>query len=439
MLAQNDAPTDNWPAPVVPADVTVPALVLNVGSMALHHGSVGIIRSLGRMGVPVYAVVEDRFTPSAVSRYLTGAFVWDTRGLDCQHLLEGLTTIGQRLNQPTVLIPTSDLASVLIAENADILRRWFLFPDQATKLPRTLADKRELYRLCERLGVPFPLTVFPKSVDGIHQFVARAGYPVVVKAGEPWSLPAGARTTSIASCSRDLAAIIKATESQGWSNLLVQEYIDPAGGEDWFYHGYRNDQSGYAMSFTGRKLRSYPVTAGPTTLGKAVANERLCHQAENLLKAISYAGVCDLDYRLDSRDGQFKLLDFNPRIGAQFRLFEADGLDLPRALYLDLTGNDVPPCKPINDRIFVAEFHDLAASLAQFRRGKLGLREWKSSLAGNRELAWFSRDDLRPFLAMCLRLSVRVGQRLLRLKQGASSVVNRTPQFVRTGNGGIRR
>jgi hypothetical protein len=49
--------------------------------MALHHGSVGIIRSVGRMDVPVYAIVEDRFTPAAVSRYLPGAFLWDTHGL----------------------------------------------------------------------------------------------------------------------------------------------------------------------------------------------------------------------------------------------------------------------------------------------------------------------------------------------------------------------
>jgi predicted ATP-grasp superfamily ATP-dependent carboligase len=399
--------------------------------MALHHGSVGIIRSLGRMGVPVYAVVEDRFTPSAVSRYLSGAIVWDTRRLDEPRLLEGLSLIGQRLNQPTVIIPTSDLASVLIAENADVLRRWFLFPDQPAKLPRTLADKRELYRLCERLGAPYPLTVFPTSLDDVYQFVGRAGFPVMVKAGAAWLLPAGARTTSIAWCARDLAAIVKATPSEGWSNLLVQEYIDPAGGEDWFYHGYRNGKSDCALSFTGRKLRSYPVAAGPTTLGKAVANERLCRQAEKLLKTISYAGVCDLDYRFDSHDGQYKLLDFNPRIGAQFRLFESCGLDLPRALYLDLTGKKIPPCKPINDRVFVTEFHDLAASLAQLRRGKLGFREWKSSLAGNRELAWFSRDDWMPFLVMCLRLSVRVGQRLLRLKEAAAAVVDRTPRFVR--------
>ena len=48
----------------------VPALILKVGQYPLHSGGVGAIRTLGRMGVPVYATAEDRFTPAAVSRVL---------------------------------------------------------------------------------------------------------------------------------------------------------------------------------------------------------------------------------------------------------------------------------------------------------------------------------------------------------------------------------
>jgi len=80
------------------SDATVPVLVLKVGRYVLHHGAVGIIRTLGSMGVPVYSVVEDRFTPAAVSRYLTGALVWETCGLDAQRLLEGMALIGEWLN-----------------------------------------------------------------------------------------------------------------------------------------------------------------------------------------------------------------------------------------------------------------------------------------------------------------------------------------------------
>ncbi len=421
-----------------PPEDAVPVLVLNVGRMVLHHGNVGIIRSLGRMGVPVYAVLEDRFTPAAVSRYLAGAFLWNTRRLDAQRFLEGMTVIGRRLGRPTVVIPTGDVAAALLAEHAADLRRWFLCPDQPAALPRTLANKRELYRLCPRLGVPCPRTVFPSSLDDVRDFVRGAAFPIVVKAAESWLLPPGSRTTAIARSPEDIFALGEGEEGQPWSNLIFQEYLDPTRGEDWFYHGYRNAPSGCCIGFTGRKLRSYPVFAGPTTLGKALANETLRRQAESLLQAVSYAGISDLDFRLDTRDGQYKLLDFNPRIGAQFRLFEDAGIDVARALYLDMTGRTVRECGAAGGRTFIAEFHDVAASLGYYRRGKLTFREWSRSLRGRRELAWFSSDDPLPFLMLCVRLLLRVGQRLLRIKP-AAGVAGGPPRDLRGRNGVSQR
>lgn len=96
-----------------PPGAAVPVLMMNVGWHALHHGGLGIVRSLGRMGVPVYAVVVDRFTPAAVSRFLAGAFVWDARGLDARRFLEGMALIGRRLARPAVVIPTGDLSASL--------------------------------------------------------------------------------------------------------------------------------------------------------------------------------------------------------------------------------------------------------------------------------------------------------------------------------------
>jgi len=65
-----------------------PVLILKTGGYALHYGGLGIIRSLGMLGVPVFTVIEDRFAPAAVSRYLKGAFIWDTRDLPRSQLLE---------------------------------------------------------------------------------------------------------------------------------------------------------------------------------------------------------------------------------------------------------------------------------------------------------------------------------------------------------------
>lgn len=427
------------PVPALPLDPIVPVLVLKVGRYVLHHGGVGIIRSLGRMGVPIYSVVEDRFTPAAVSGFLTGAFVWETRGTDTQRLLEGIAAIGAQLNRPTIVIPTDDVAAIFIAENAAALVRWFLLPEQPATLPRILANKWELYLLCKKLGVPCPEAVLPTSIEDVRAFVERAAFPIVVKAAESWLLPEGGRTTSIAWTPQEAYALYRSAASHGQPNLILQEYIAPTDGEDWFYHGYCNARSDCRIGFTGRKLRSYPPFAGPTTLGKAVPNELLRQQTDTLLRSIAYSGIMDLDYRLDKRDGKYRLLDFNPRVGAQFRVFEDhSGVDVARALYLDLAGIRVPRSRPSEARTFIVEPYDLLASLSYFRQGRLTLREWWLSLKGTAELAWFSRDDPLPFLVMCVRLLIRAVDRAVGRIQ-APRIKSRRPRYVPGLHNGVAR
>src|SRR5438874_2031591 len=196
------------------SESAVPVLILKIGRYVVHHGTVGIIRTLGRMGVPVFSIVEDRFTPAAVCKYVAGAVIWETHGLDAKKLLDGMAVIGKRLNRPTILVPTDDVAAIFIAEQAATLQRWFLFPQQPSLLPRTLANKRELYFLCRDIGVSCPEAVFPNSINDVHEFVQQAAFPVVVKAAESWLLPAGARTTSIAWTREQACAFYRATQTQ---------------------------------------------------------------------------------------------------------------------------------------------------------------------------------------------------------------------------------
>jgi predicted ATP-grasp superfamily ATP-dependent carboligase len=134
-----------------PFDVETPVLVLKIGAYDLHHGSLGIVRSLGRVGVPVYAILDDRFAPLGLSRYLHGGFVWVTTG-DESDLVEQLSLIGRRLPRRTILVPTDDEAAILVAEHAHLLAEWFRFPRPPSTLPRSVANKRSLYRSASGSG-----------------------------------------------------------------------------------------------------------------------------------------------------------------------------------------------------------------------------------------------------------------------------------------------
>lgn len=390
-------------------DRTVPTLIFKIGSYPLHHGTLGIIRSLGSAGIRVYAVVEDRFTPAAMSRYLTDSFLWSTAAVGEKALLAGLNSIGERLGKRAVLISTDDRAAIFVAEHAADLEKWFLFPKVPPDLPRRLVDKRRLHSLCRSIGVQTPEVTFPNSLDDVHAFIGRGRFPVIVKAAESQRLPVGARCPAIARSPEELLAIYRQAENPNDPNLIFQEYIAPEYAEDWIVHGYRNPKTGCLITFTGRKLRSYPPFKGITTLGIPVRNEKLASYSAKLFEAIDCAGIVDLDYRLDTRNGQYNLLDFNPRAGANFRMFEnGAGVDVVRALHLDLTGRAVPK-SPVRNRKFIVELQDLFATFGYMRHGDLTIGAWWHSLNGKkREFAWFRRQDPLPGVTMSFRFFLRL-------------------------------
>lgn len=416
----------------VTLDTTTPAVVLMLDRTAMHHGGLGAIRSLGRLGVPVYGVHDKRLAPAAGSRYLQGRWCWrppkagttdpaDPAAQDAERLQAGLITLAERIGRRAVLIAADDAGAFFLAEHGAALRNWYLFPGPPRELPRRLADPYAQHQLCAELGVPSVARARPGSLDEAEEFAGRVGYPLVAKlaAGRrpgPGSEPRG---TSVLQTRDELVRTYLACAGPLDGGVLLQEYLPRCPSQDFFFHGYCDARSRCRPGFVGIKERSYPAHVGLTSLGRWVDNAPLHAQATELVARLGYQGLLDLDYRWDPRDGQYKLLDFKPRLGAQFRLFSDDaGVDVVVAAHLDLTGRPIPPGAPLAGRRFLVENYDPIAALGYRRSGELSILWWLMSLRLVDEMAWYARDDLAPFGLMCLRMGWRamspITQRLTR-------------------------
>ena len=390
------------------ADTATPAVVLKFDPNVMHHGGLGAIRSLGRLGVPVYAVAEGDLAPAAQSRYLAGRFLWRPDAEQVERTQAGLLRLAETIGRTAVLIPTDDAGSIFLAEHGASLREHFRFSAPPPGLPRKVAGKASLSALCAGLGVPAPRATVPASGDEARAFAAQAGYPVIAKLTAPWQAAGRKlRSTSVVSSAAELDALY-ASSAEAGTGLILQERIPAMPEGDWFFHGYCGPGSAARPGFTGVKERSYPAYAGLTSFGRSAANPELHSHATALLARLGYQGIVDLDLRRDPRDGEYKLLDFNPRLGAQFRVFrDRNGLDVVIAAYLDLTGQPVVPAGQAEGRRFLVENYDPLGALRYWRDGQLGLAAWLGSVRGADEVAWFARDDLRPFGLMCARMGWR--------------------------------
>jgi D-aspartate ligase len=406
-------------------DVSLPVLVLKPLRSLVQHGVLGIARSLGRLGIPVYWAHCESSPVAARSRYIAGTFDWELGETHSERAVERLLEIGRELGRRSLLIPTEDGSSVLVAEHAEVLRHYFTFPQQEPELLRKLANKREMHALCMEYDIPVPDTLFPESVEDVLAFAAETSFPVVLKRAEGWLPQRDGRLRSvvIAHNADELVRAYDEIENPDTPNILLQRYIPGTSESIWMFNGYFNEEADCLLGYTGYKIRQDPIYTGPTTLGVCVPNDAVDETTRRLMKALGYRGILDIGYRYDAGDGLYKLLDVNPRIGSSFRLFVGEhGMDVVRALYLDLTGQEVSTVAPRNGRKWVNEPLDLRSTAANLRDRNITIPKWLRSYVGVRETAWFAADDPRPSVSIWLRYGVLTTQKLLaRVREEARS------------------
>lgn len=379
-------------------DPSVPVVVAG-----MHHGGLGIARTLGRWGVAVHGIDADPRAPALRSGWLRSARVWPFHARPAEETVDFLLRTAPA--DRSLLVPTSDDLALLVAEHADALSARYLFQRNPPELVRALSDKRALYHLCRSLGVPTPETAFPRCRGEVEAFAASAVFPVMLKGIDGLRLQrrTGVKM-AIAATPAELLERYAALEDPASPNLMLQQYIP--GGDDtvWMFNGYFDARSACRAGFTGKKLRQHPVHTGATSLGICLDNPEVHRLTVEMMGAIGYRGILDIGWRYDARNGGYLLLDPNPRIGSTFRLFvDQRGMDVARWLYLDLTGQPLPEPAEYQGRKWMVEERDLESSLDYAREGTLTLAEWLRSLRGVEELAWWARDDVRPFATVATR------------------------------------
>lgn len=385
-------------------DTTTPVVIVNC-----KLGALGIMRSLGSQNIPVYGVDADRRSPGMLSKYCRGKFLMGLNGHNGAEFLDYLLMIGEGLGRPSILIPTSDETSVFVAENAAELRKRFIFPHTPPELMKALISKKEMYHLAKKHNVPTAYTEFPESIADVKAYIRSAKLPVMVKGifGNRLQERTGMKMV-IAHTAEELIYYYKLLEDPEAPNVMLQEYIPGGDDQIYIFNGYFNENSDCLAAFTGHKIRQFPVHVGCASLGICKWNGTVSRITTDFMKAVGYRGILDIGYRYDARDGKYKVLDINPRIGQAFRLFLSEnGMDVARALYMDLTGQTPCPVAPREGRKWIIEDFDVISSYHYFKEGSLSLGEWIRSFKRLEEGAWFSLNDPVPFTVMAAGLLKR--------------------------------
>jgi D-aspartate ligase len=385
----------------------------NVGAVVIggDYQGLGIVRSLGRHNVPV-CVIDDEHSISRFSKYATHAVkVPNLR--DEQRTIDTLLEIGGRLNlEGWVLFPTRDETVAALSRQKTKLSQFFRVPTPAWQTIRWTWDKLNTRLLAKDLDIPTPRTWQSGDVEGFRKLDIE--FPVAIKPAvkEHFIYAAKVKAWRADNWTELEACLAKALKHIPAEEIMIQELVPGGGNQQFAYCAFFKDNRSFA-SMVVRRIRQHPLEFGKSSTYVETTNSSVLKElSECFLKKIDYYGLVEMEYKLDPRNGQFKLLDVNARTWGYHTIGCPAGVDFPYMLFADQLGLPTEQLEAKPGVSWIRLLTDLPTGYLLVHRNGL---HWKSYLRSVRDAdieSVFSREDPLPGiceLALIPYLAVKRG------------------------------
>jgi len=371
-----------------------------------NRASLAVTRSLGRAGHEV--VVGDRQRPSLAhwSRYCSAAITYPDPVIDSDAFVDNLAAVTRDLRIQAI-VPVADITTLLVTRHVDRFDRSCVVPFANADVIERAADKVDIVRTAQRLGVPVPRSLVVHHPDD----VPRTGleFPLVIKpwrsrvrTAEGWHSTAVSYAGSPDELRRDLAARAPCD----FPVMLQERIIGPGTGVFALYH----DGRAVAL-FSHRRIRERPPWGGVSVLAESV---ELCPvarvHATRLLDELGWHGVAMVEFKRDHRDDVPRLMEINGRFWGSLQLAIDAGVDFPALLLEGIGKGGASPQPPyrvgVRTRWFWGDVDTLMLTLFGGKRWPDGVKRdrvraiWDFGAVAGRRLHYDNPkpDDPWPWL-----------------------------------------
>jgi len=292
----------------------------------MWNKSLAAVRSFGRRGFHVTAGENTRLATALFSKYCKKRFIYPSPVKNQEAFIDCLENELRRGNYD-VVFPMELSTQFALVTNRERFARYCRIPFAKPEITNHIQDKAWLTKFATEKGYEVPKTFFVENLDHLNEIADEINCPALIKP----RVSSGSRGIIYVKNSSELIhAYLKVHEV--YPLPIIQEYI-PDGEGTYGVGLLLNFESEARASFVYKRLRSYPVSGGPSTLRESVKREDLQEIAESLLKSLGWTGIAHMEFKIDPRDGKAKLLEVNPRFWGSLHLAIESGVDFPFLLY----------------------------------------------------------------------------------------------------------
>ncbi len=386
---------------------------------ANFYTALGAIRTLGRRGIPVYAL--DYHFPTAyalASRYVTRRILCPDVNTDEEGLARFLLDLGKSFPERPVLMATADNYALLISRYAEELSRYYLFPDNRANLLEKVIDKKGLAQLAEEHGLRIPQTFIVDQEANLAKITSNIAYPCIIKPALSHKFVRVFRQKCIfVNNEGELLPALK-TAQDSRLEVMVQEIIPGFDDRMYVFDAYINKQGRVTHTFSAQKLRQFPINFGSSTLTHQVFIRELIELGREYMQKIGYRGYGEIEFKQHPDNGLFYLIEINARLSTLNILFDQCGVEFTYIMYRDLIGNPLPDFHLEEERpwAFWHAYEDLISCFAYLKKKQLTLgqiiKPWR---AHRKAHAVWAADDPLPLFAFSRLIFGKIAGKLLRV------------------------
>lgn len=377
------------------------AIVLSGQTTAL-----GVVRSLGVMGVPVILVHYDDQDFAYRSRFVKASLRAPHPEHSEREFIDFLLDCGNRF-PGAVLIPAADESLAAVSRHKELLDPHFRVACPEWEVTRRFIDKQFTYALAESCGVPSPRTLLPHSLEDARAAARELGFPCLVKPCQSHLFyhRFGQKMVRAHSLEQLEDAFRIATEAG--LEVMLQELIPGDDLEVVNYNSYIWEGK-VLVEFTAVHVRNAPPWFGSPRVAVSRKVPEVIEPGRRLLRELGFSGYSCTEFKRDPRDGIYKLMEVNGRHNLSTLLAVHCGINFPWLHYRHLSEGIAPQASEFREEIYWIDlFRDLGYSGMYLNRERQSLADYLRPYLRPHVFASFDRTDLGPFFKRVASLAVR--------------------------------
>jgi D-aspartate ligase len=346
--------------------------------------------------------------------------------------LQALARLGEskELNG-CVLYPTRDETVAVLSQHRSLLSKYFRVPTPSWETIRCIWDKRNTYKLAEKLDIPTPRTWLSRNERNLAEIDGHL--PVAIKPAikEHFVHATGDKCWRADTPLQLRRLFTRAQRHVPADEIMLQDIIPGDGAYQFAYCAFFKQGRALASMVVQRR-RQHPLEFGSaSTYVESVDMPEVERLAVRFLSAIDYYGLVEVEFKRDPRNGRYCLLDVNGRTWGYHTIGRAAGVDFPALLFSDQVGGTFEPCRGRSGVRWIRLLTDVPTGITGMLKGVFRPGAYLSSLWNWDEEAVFSTDDPLPGvveLALVPYLLFTRGAALQRLSHGVLERASRAAQ-----------